>query len=240
MRPVIGLVPLDDTKLNSLWMLNDYFDALYEAGAVPVMLSISDDEEDLSPLAEKLDGLLITGGQDVDPALYGEEPHEKLGSLSRLRDKMETKLTDAFLKLDKPILGICRGLQLLNVYFGGTLYQDIPSQFETENNHDMDRPYDRFVHTVIIEEGTRLADILHSGEIGVNSLHHQAIKDLAPGLTVDAVSEDGLIEGIEHKDYTYVVAVQWHPELMHTTDENSRLIFRSFIDAVITKSEKRI
>ena len=152
MRPVIGLVPLDDTKLNSLWMLNDYFDALYEAGAVPVMLSISDDEEDLSPLAEKLDGLLITGGQDVDPALYGEEPHEKLGSLSRLRDKMETKLTDAFLKADKPVLGICRGMQFLNVYFGGTLYQDIPSQYETDIAHDMEKPYDRFGEDRMVED----------------------------------------------------------------------------------------
>ncbi|MBR4623646.1 MAG: gamma-glutamyl-gamma-aminobutyrate hydrolase family protein [Clostridia bacterium] len=235
MRPVIGLVPLDDTKLNSLWMLNDYFDALYEAGAVPVMLSITDDEKDLASLAEKLDGLLITGGQDIDPALYGEEPHEKLGSLSRLRDKMETKLTDAFLKADKPVLGICRGMQFLNVYFGGTLYQDIPSQYETDIAHDMEKPYDRFVHAVTIKKGTRLADILHPGEIGVNSLHHQAIKDLAPGLTADAVSEDGLIEGIEHNDYSYVIGVQWHPEFMHLFNENSKLIFRSFTDAAKSK-----
>lgn len=231
MRPIIGVVPLDDTKLNSLWMLNDYFDALYEAGAVPVMLSITDDEEDLSSLAQKLDGLLITGGQDVDPSLYGEEPHEKLGTPSRLRDLMETKLTDAFLKVDKPILGICRGMQFLNVYFGGTLYQDIPSQYQTKIGHDMEKPYDRFVHTVTIPEGTKLASILHLSEIGVNSCHHQAVKDLAPGLTADAVSEDGLIEGIEHEDYSYVVGIQWHPEFMHINDGNSRLIFTSFTTA---------
>jgi putative glutamine amidotransferase len=234
MRPVIGVVPLDDTKLNSLWMLNDYFDALYEAGAVPVMLSITEDEEDLSSLAEKLDGLLITGGQDVDPSLYGEGPHERLGPPSRLRDLMETKLTDAFLKVDKPILGICRGMQFLNVYFGGTLYQDIPSQFETDVDHNMEKPYDRFVHTVTIPKGTRLADILHPGKIGVNSCHHQAVKALASGLTVSAISEDGLIEGIEHDDYSYVLGVQWHPEFMHLKDENSRRIFSSFANA--TKS----
>ena len=236
MRPVIGVVPLDDTELKSLWMLNDYFDALYEAGAVPVMLSITDDEEDLASLAEKLDGLLITGGQDIDPSLYGEKPHDKLGAPSKLRDLMETKLTDAFLKADKPVLGICRGMQFLNVYFGGTLYQDIPSQYETDIAHDMEKPYDRFVHAVVLLEGTRLANIIHPGEIGVNSCHHQAIKDLAPGLTADAVSEDGLIEGIEHNDYSYVIGVQWHPEFMHLSNENSKLIFRSFTDA--TKSKK--
>lgn len=228
-KPVIGVTPLWDEEKQSIWMLPGYTDGIQSAGGVPVILPLTDDEEVLGQLAESLDGLLITGGQDVNPALYGAERSPKTEETSTLLDRMEQILLEKFLELDKPVLGICRGIQFLNVYFGGTLYQDIKEELKQE--HHQDHPYDHFWHLVDITPGSPLSDILGKKDIEVNSIHHQAIHDVAPDLKVMATTEQGLVEGLYLPGKKYVLGIQWHPEYMYKTDENSQKIFASLVEA---------
>lgn len=228
-KPVIGVTPLWDEEKQSIWMLPGYTDGIQFAGGVPVILPLTDDEEVLGQLAESLDGLLITGGQDVNPALYGAERSPKTEETSTLLDRMEQILLEKFLELDKPVLGICRGIQFLNVYFGGTLYQDIKEELKQE--HHQDHPYDHFWHLVDITPGSPLSDILGKKDIEVNSIHHQAIHDVAPDLKVMATTEQGLVEGLYLPGKKYLLGIQWHPEYMYKTDENSQKIFASLVEA---------
>ncbi|MDM8182760.1 gamma-glutamyl-gamma-aminobutyrate hydrolase family protein [Enterococcus cecorum] len=230
MRPLIGLIPLYDEKLESIWMLPEYQKLIEQAGGIPVVLPLTTDEETLIQLCEQLDGLLLTGGHDVNPALYGEEKRPECQVLCEIRDKMEISLIKLFLKTDKPIFGICRGLQILNVYFGGSLYQDIPTQFATDLVHSMPKPYDQGIHQVTLYADTPLYELLQTGELSVNSRHHQAIKDLAPDLVAMAQATDGLIEAVYHPDYLFVWAVQWHPEHMYQSTVSKQLA-QKFIQA---------
>lgn len=228
-KPVIGVTPLWDEEKQSIWMLPGYTDGVQSAGGLPVILPLTDDEAVLGQLAKSLDGLLITGGQDVNPALYGAERSPKTVETSTLLDRMEQILLEKFLELDKPVLGICRGIQFLNVYFGGTLYQDIKEELKQE--HHQDHPYDHFWHLVDITPGSPLSDILGKKDIEVNSIHHQAIHDVAPDLKVMATTEQGLVEGLYLPGKKYVLGIQWHPEYMYKTDENSQKIFASLVEA---------
>ena len=178
-RPVIGLVPLYDEFKDSYWMLPGYMIALEESGAIPVMMPLTADEEAVRQLAEQLDGFVLTGGHDVDPAVYGEEKREVCGTLCRQRDEMEKLLLQEVLRLDKPVFGICRGLQFLNGYLGGTLYQDLEAEYpaagsgeEKQVSHRMKPPYDGEAHKVTILPDSFLEKILHQKEMGVNSCHH--------------------------------------------------------------------
>ena len=170
----------------------------------------------LEHYAQWLDGLVLHGGADVSPLSYGEQPLQERWGGDRIRDEYEMDLVAAFERHGKPVFGVCRGLQLLNVAYGGTLYQDIQTQLPEALVHRDASVYDRNFHTVNVLPGTRLAELYSpAAPIKVNSIHHQAIKDLAPGFTVEAVSmEDGLIEAIRRpgQDQPYVAAVQWHPE----------------------------
>jgi putative glutamine amidotransferase len=176
------------------------------------------------------EGLVLTGGEDVDPALYGQTPHEHLHAVNRVRDDTEIALVHAAREAGKPILAICRGPQLLNVALGGTLVQDIPSQLPDAIPHDVRDTRDTRTHDVIIEPGSRIAKAVDATRITVNSLHHQAILQVAPSLRVTARAPDGVIEGVESEgDGWWVVAVQWHPEEMNDSPEPwDRGIFRAF------------
>ena len=228
-RPVIGVVPLYDIQRDSLWMIPGYLDGIAAAGGIPVVLPLTEDEQVLGQLANDVDGFLMTGGQDVSPALYGEERLDSCGETLPVRDGMESRLFQLCLERDVPVLGICRGIQLMNVLLGGTLYQDLPSQHPTETEHHMSPPYDRPVHQVEICKGTPLFDLLQTERMDVNSYHHQAVRDKAPALQTMAVSEDGLIEAVCLPERPFVWAVQWHPELSWRTDEKSRRIFEAFV-----------
>ena len=229
-RPVIGVVPLYDAERDSLWMIPGYLDGITAAGGIPVVLPLTEDEQALRQLACEIDGVLMTGGQDVSPALYGEERQDACGEELPVRDGMESRLFQLCLERDLPVLGICRGIQLINVLLGGTLYQDLPSQHPTETEHHMSPPYDRSIHQVNIRKGTPLSVLTQTERMGVNSYHHQAIRDKAPDLQTMAVSEDGLIEAVCLPERPFVWAVQWHPELSWRTDETSRRIFEAFVD----------
>ncbi|MBQ7533021.1 MAG: gamma-glutamyl-gamma-aminobutyrate hydrolase family protein [Bacteroidales bacterium] len=212
--PIIGVTSLWDSERKSLWMLPDYLDGIKAAGGVPVVLPIDISENGANRIIETCDGFLFTGGQDV-----GSCPE---------RDNPETLLLSKALQADKPILGICRGRQFLNVFLGGTLWQDLPSEHPSEIVHRQAKPYGIPTHKVTLSG--ELKSLLDKDILEVNTLHHQAIKDLADGLTPMAVAPDGIIEAVIMKNKRFVWAVQWHPEYMFTTDKNSLKIFECFIN----------
>ena len=231
-KTIIGVTPLWDEEKNSYWMLPGYPEGVKEAGAIPVVLPLTAGGADIARLMDLCDGFLFTGGQDVAPQLYGETMKLTCGELCPARDTLERELLHLALERDKSILGICRGIQLLNACLGGTLYQDLPTEHPSETVHTMTPPYDRTAHTVHIWPMTPLASLLEKTELEVNSCHHQAVKTLAPGLAEMARSTDDLIEAVYLPGKTFVWAVQWHPELSFRTDENSRKIFQAFIGNV--------
>ena len=229
-KPLIGVTPLLDTELDSLWMQPGYFRLVEQAGGVPVMLPLTRDGYALARLAAGLDGLLVTGGPDVNPALYGV-PDSGLCHMCPLRDEVEAALLRLFWQENKPILGICRGCQILNVTMGGTLWQDLPTQHPSDVCHRMERPYDRPAHVVTVSGP--LAAVLGAVEIGVNSCHHQAIRQSAPGLTAMAVAGDGVVEAVFAPEKRFVWGVQWHPEMMPATDAPSCRIATAFVQAAV-------
>lgn len=231
MKPMIGIVSLYDEKLESYWMLPGYAKGLEDAGAAPVILPLTEDPEALAQYADTFDGFLFPGGHDVDPDFYRAESREKCGVLCPERDRMEEKFFPLALKTGKPLLGICRGIQLFNVMLGGDLYQDIPTDYPSDVEHHETEPYDKVAHMVTIEKNTPLYEAVGVTEMGVNSYHHQGIKNLGKGLQVAAKAPDGLVEAVYLPEHTFALAVQWHPEFSRLSDENSRKIFRAFVAA---------
>ena len=231
MRPVIGLIPLYDETKESYWMLPGYMKVLEQCGALPIMLPLTSDEEELAQSLELCDGLLLTGGHDVDPVLYHEQPKAACGVPCRERDAMECRLLGWALEINLPVFGICRGIQFLNAYLGGTLYQDLPTEYDSSIEHHMTPPYDRTAHKVTVLADTVLAEILGAGELPVNSYHHQAVKNTAPGVTTMAVSEDGLVEAISVDGKKFAVGVQWHPEFSYENNAQSLKLVQAFVDA---------
>ena len=208
-----------------------YVDAVLAAGGIPVVIPLMRDTACLSRLFERLDGLVLIGGGDVDPARFDAEPSAALGHVDTVRDAYDFALLDLALRRDIPVLGICRGEQLINVAFGGTLYQDLPTEHPSAAEHHQKPPYDVPVHSVTLVPARPLYQLLGQCELAVNSLHHQAIKTLAPGLAAMAVSEDGLTEAVCLPDKRFVWAVQWHPEFSFPINEDSRKIFKAFVGA---------
>lgn len=230
-KPMIGVLPLYDKKRESYWMLPDYMKGIEDAGGIPVMLPLTADIESIAMLANKFDGFLFTGGQDINPEIYGEQVETFCGELCNERDFMEKMLFQHVIELDKPTFGICRGLQLFNALLGGTLYQDMPTQLKTDNKieHAQKPPYSKPVHNVYIEKGNPLYQIINTEVLAVNSYHHQGIKKLAENLIAVAKAQDGLIEAIAMPGKRFVLAVQWHPEFSYKSDNNSFKLFSEFI-----------
>ena len=225
--PIIGVTPLWDAERKSVWMLLDYLDGIKAAGGVPVILPIEMSDDDTDRIVETCDGFLFTGGQDVAPELYRAMDATGTVVSSLERDKLETLLLTKALKADKPILGICRGLQIINVFLGGTLWQDLPSQHPSDIVHRQDKPYVNPTHKVSLSGDLRT--LLGKDTLEVNTLHHQAIKDLGKDLIPMAESPDGLIEAVKMVGKRFVCAVQWHPEYMFKTDGDSLRVFSWFV-----------
>lgn len=226
-KPVIGVLPLWDVDRNSLWMLTNYLDALREAGGTPLILTFDLDATEATRLVGLCDGLLFTGGQDVHPSVYGEE--DRTGRLIPCpkRDQLEVRVLQAALAADLPVFGICRGIQLINAALGGTLYQDLPTEHPSDILHRQGKPYDVPAHPVRLKGP--LAALLQKDTLSVNTLHHQAVKTLAPGLEAMAWSPDGLVEACYKPDCRFLWAVQWHPEYLFRQDPDSLTLFRHFI-----------
>lgn len=232
LKPIIGVMPLWDDERESIWMLPGYMDGLVQAGAVPIILPLTGNEDDVYQIMNMCDGILFTGGQDVSPNIYHEDALEGIVSCCRQRDVMELIVLKQAIKEDKPVLGICRGIQFINSALGGTLYQDLMLQHPSNINHHQSPPYDEPVHKVSIVENTPLNDCLGKNEILVNSYHHQAIKELSPKLKEMAISSDGLVEAVYMPESKFLWAVQWHPEFSFKVDENSQKIFRAFVNSI--------
>lgn len=232
-RPLIGLTPSHDIHTNDISMRNTYLAAVKAAGGIPVVLPLELEEPDLQQLVSILDGFLFTGGPDVHPFLFGEETHAHCREVSAKRDSLELALLRLVMEAKKPILGICRGIQLINIGLGGTIYQDIPSQFlqTFPVAHKQPFPYAVPSHSVSVVCKTKLADLCQSSVIKVNSMHHQAIKDLAVGCIVSGTGPEGIIEAIEMPDYPFLLGVQWHPEYLWSQDPAAANLFLEFVKA---------
>ncbi len=235
-RPVIGIPCFAAERAETLRPIygnnQAYVRAVERAGGVPLLLPPFEHPESLIIVRERLDGLLLTGGGDLDPALYGEQPVPECGAPEPERDIAEMDLTRWALDAGLPVLGVCRGLQLLNVACGGSLYQDLATQRPNARKHDMTAfPRSHLAHTIDIQPDSRLAAITGVTRHHVNSLHHQAISHVGLGLEITAWSEDGIAEAVELRDHPFALAVQYHPEELEPTDEASQRLFAAFVQA---------
>lgn len=229
-KPMIGITPSVDEEQHRCLVQPGYLESIDRAGGLGLMLPLTDRDEDIQRFVQLVDGFLFVGGPDIEPWRYGQETLPECGPQNKERDAMEWKLMKAALAADKPVLGVCRGIQVLNAVLGGTLYQDIPSQYETELSHQMpEPPYNRNAHPFRVVEGTPLAQLPPTE--GINSRHHQAILDLAPGLEVMGYSADGIIEAVRMPEKRFVWAVQWHPEAFWEEDGMHLELFRMLVNA---------
>jgi putative glutamine amidotransferase len=218
-------------------MGRSYVEELRKVGAVPwVIPLIPHDPDTLQEIFDRLDGVFITGGVDVDPTRYGEPKTPLCGTTDPDRDAVEIALLKHAMNRNLPVLAVCRGIQILNVTLGGTLYQDVSAQVPSALKHDYfptpTQPSRKYLaHDIAVTSGTRLAHLLGDSRVPVNSMHHQAIKDLAPSLVTTARAPDGIIEAVEGTDTQFLVAVQWHPEELTETHPGQARLFTAFADA---------
>lgn len=209
-----------------------YSEALINAGAIPILIPLNLPLDMLNDLIDKIDGVIFTGGGDIDPIKFNGEDHGEVYGVDVERDEIELRLVHNVVNIEKPFLGICRGIQIINVAYGGALYTHLTDQLSDEIQHRCfpDYPWDHIAHEIQISEDSRLGEIVGESIIGVNSLHHQGIKALAKDLTPVAYAPDGLIEAVELKNYPFGIAVQWHPEWL-PGDLKMQALFKSFVEA---------
>lgn len=230
-KPVIGITSCFDPEGEKFWFKRNYANAVWKTGGVPFSLPhLEGMTDDLEEMVKSIDGLLLSGGTDLDPNYFGQEPKFELNEIDPIRDRIEIDLAKLALEEEIPVLAICRGIQILNVAAGGNLYQDLGKQRENALNHYQDAPRWHPTHEVRIDRGSTLYDVIGKEKIKVNSLHHQNVMDVGRGFEVTARSSDGLIEAIEHRESRFQLGVQWHPEAMVDKDENSFRIFSRFIE----------
>ena len=243
-RPVIGVPTQTLQSLGGVsaeippsWVMSQrYIVTLEAAGALPWMVPLVDDAT-IRGIYERLDGVFLPGGADIDPATYGSDPHPLCDRTDRARDRVELLLARWAIEDGKPVLGVCRGMQIINVAAGGSLFQDLAEQRPQSIKHDYfpfggsKNTRDYLAHEVTISEGTRIARVFGAGSLPVNSMHHQGVKELGDGLVASAHATDGLIEALEGVDQPYLAAVQWHPEALTEGDARARRLFQEFVAA---------
>ncbi|MDD7401472.1 MAG: gamma-glutamyl-gamma-aminobutyrate hydrolase family protein [Eubacteriales bacterium] len=222
---------LGESSYPLLRISQDYPRSLAAAGASPFMIAQNLDSDLLAYQMSLMDALVIPGGDDLDPSYYHEEPNYT-AEFKPLRDTFEWQLLDIAVQQGKPILGICRGLQILNVYFGGSLYQDIKAQGASQVKHCQDNAIRYPWHSVDIVPASHVHQALGVTETRVNSLHHQAVKDLAPGFAITARAKDGVVEAIESTSGPLRWGIQWHPEMLSLQSPEGQAIFNHFLDQV--------
>lgn len=237
-KPIIGIgadVAVEEGQRDRAFAYTTYTEALRRAGAIVVI--IPPQPENAADVVASLDGILLAGGDDCDPAIYGQERHQACETMDSRRQENELALARMARERGIPTLGICLGLQMMNVAAGGTLIQDIASSVDTEIDHASE-PEDRSRHEVLVETGTKLAGVVGAGEHDVNSSHHQAIGHVAEGLRVTALAPDGIVEGLEDPALPFYVGVQWHPEDM-TGEQDATTLFGAFVEAARRRAEAR-
>ncbi len=247
-RPLVGVPTQTLQSLGGVsaaippsWVMSQrYIQTIAEAGALPWMLPLLvDDESTMRAMFDRLDGIFLPGGADVDPASYGSERHPRCDvRTDRSRDRLELTFVRWAMEEGKPVLGVCRGFQIINLVAGGTLWQDLADEWPEAEKHDyfpFDGRYarDYLAHTVRLEGPSRLRGILDADELHVNSMHHQGVRTVGDGLVATAYAPDGLIEALEGTGDSFLLGVQWHPEVLTDGDERMRRLFLAFIDAAV-------
>ena len=238
-RPLILASTSTDTgsrRTQHVLLGTPYVQAIEQFDAAAVLVTPAHRAESREQLLELAHGLVLTGGEDVAPSRYGEDPHPELGTVNFARDEMEFALLQGALERRMPVLAICRGMQLLNVALGGTLYQDLPSQRDGDLLHEQQAGVNDRWHQARVEEGSRMAEIFGSPMLHINSFHHQGVRDLAPTLRARAWADDGLVEAVEAPDHPWVFGVQWHPErgeaeIIQDRRHPDRRLFWAFAEA---------
>ena len=219
----------------SVVMNQRYYEVAAAAGGAPLLIPLLEDEDALRGAYDACAGILIPGGVDMDPATYGAAPHEKLGRIDPERDRVELLLTRWAVEDKKPLLGLCRGLQVINVAAGGSLYQDLDAELEGAIKHDYFPNYgferDHLSHEVAVDPASRLHSLFNMEQVPVNSMHHQGVRVLGSGLRACAFASDGLIEAVESTNGHWMVGVQWHPEVFDANDPHTHALFRGFVEA---------
>lgn len=230
--PLIGITPGCDYEKNVAFVKNGYCDGVNKAGGLAMIIPLSMDKDLLDVVFETCDGFVISGGPDIDAKYYGENNLMFNGEISPHRDVLEIYLIKKAIEYNKPVFGICRGIQVMNVAMGGTLYQDIHSQIKDSEliKHSQNAPKWYPTHDVLINRGSKIWESFKKDLISVNSFHHQAIKDIAPGFVVTSRSPDGIAESIEYDGHIFAVGVQWHPELMWQQDNTFLKLFEDFVN----------
>lgn len=227
--PLIGISAGHYNETNSSGAPNSYVNAVIKAGGIPIIIPIVDNVSLLCGILSRLDGILMTGGGDIDPSFYNQLPIQQMGEVDSVRDAYDLALIRIAAERNLPILGICRGEQLINVAFGGTLYQDLPSQHPSDIQHRQTEGRDVETHVVSILKKSRLYDILKVDTLFVNSFHHQAIRKVAADFYSVAWTRDNIVEAIESSVYKNIIAVQWHPEGLVNKDKKMLQLFKYFI-----------
>lgn len=238
MKPLIGITA-EVREDGNYFLPPVYAKTITQAGGIPVLIPVLPDE-DLDSLCEQIDALFVTGGEDIDPSYYGQDPHIHLGKITPKLDAMEHALVQKILELDKPYIGVCRGLHMLNVVTGGSLYQSIHSQREEPvMQHKQKSERTHRSHPVKMDKDSMMYDMLKDEEFKVNSYHHQACNEVGSPLKVVARALDGIIEGMESTEHTFVFGFQWHPEEFALVgDEPSKRIFKAYIDAAMKRKQR--
>lgn len=234
MNPVIGITPSIDEDSHTYFVNIDNMNAIVQSGGTPIILPLIVSKNNINRIADMIDGLYLTGGNDIDPTLFNEEPHINLGTIIPERDKFEITLIKETLEANKPILAVCRGCQILNIAIGGDMYQDIYSQIDhTLLQHQQNAPTGHGSHFVQIQNDSLLQKLSKTDKIKVNSRHHQANRRVPKPLVISGRSNDGIIEAVESEEHNFVLGLQWHPEnmLAEQNDEVSTKIFTGFIEA---------
>ncbi len=238
MKPRIAMVCHRGLKHSDETIIPDsmspaYVTSVVKAGGLPYLIPLDFPSEELPALRGQFDGLILIGGGDVETARYGGDESIPVGGVHSIRDEVELLLAKLAFETDWPVLGICRGEQVMNIAAGGTLYTDIPTEYGRQRfNHaqPFETPRDALIHDDLINPGTRLQSILGMDRIAVNSFHHQAVRNVGAGFVISAYSEDGIPEAIERPAHPFALGVQWHPECLQSYDDHMK-IFRAFIDA---------
>lgn len=230
-RPLIGIAGY--TRNSVVASVDRYIHAVDLAGGIALIIPPDPAPERAAAILDRIDALLLPGGDDIDPALYGAARHARLGPCDAMHDEADFALVREALRRRMPVLGICRGQQVLNVALGGTLYQDLPTERPSDLTHAT-RDFTALTHTVAIDAGTPHRAIIEAAEVPTNSLHHQAIRDLGEGVQVTAHAPDGVIEGIAVAGQPFALAVQYHPEALVDTHEHAHRLFAAFVHAATT------